>query len=196
MEEAGNPDDATLCYLRALEINPGYGDAQYTLANLLKRTGNLEEALKHYQLAIDPEFEYAPEALNNMGTALRRMGRDEEAAACFRRAIEGRAPYFEAHINLADALEAAGRLEEAARIYQAVLNFRPDSAMAYSGAAGVLQDQGRPERATAAYRKACELAPANAVLHSNLLLHLHYDPAPTAAGLLAEHREWDQRHGV
>ena len=196
MEEAGNLEDATLCYFRALEINPGYGDAHYTLANLLKRAGNLEEALKHYQLVIDSDFEYAPEALNNMGTALRRIGRAEEAVGCFRRAIELRVPYFEAHINLADALEESGRLQEAARIYQAVLNFRPESAMAYSGTAGVLQDQGRPERATAAYRKACELAPANAVLHSNLLLNLHYDPTPNPAELLAEHRRWNERHAV
>ena len=196
MEQAGNLEDATLCYLRALELNPSYGDAHYTLANLLKRSGNLEEALKHYEQVIDPGFEYAPEALNNMGTTLGRLGRAEEAVACFRRAIEWRAPYFEAHINLAGALEAAGQLEEAARIYQAVLNFRPDSAMAYSGAAGVLQDQGRAERATAAYRKAHELAPHNPVLHSNLLLHLHYDPTLTPAELLEAHREWDRRHAA
>jgi predicted O-linked N-acetylglucosamine transferase (SPINDLY family) len=196
MEEAGNLEDATLCYLRALEINPDYGDAHYTLANLLKRSGNLEEALKHYQQVIEQVLEYAPEALNNMGTTLRRLGRVEEAVSCFRRAIEGRAPYFEAHINLADALEQAGRLEEAAKIYQGVLNFQPDSPMAFSGAAGVLQDQGRPERATAAYRQACALAPANPSLHSNLLLHLHYDPVPAPADLLAAHREWGERHAA
>ena len=196
MEQAGNLEDATLCYVRALELNPGYGDAHYTLANLLKRTGNLEEALRHYQQVIDRGFEYAPEALNNMGNTLRRLGRPQEAVACFQRAIEWRAAYFEAHINLGDALEEAGRLEEAARTYQAVLNFRPDSAVAYSGAAGVLQDQGRPERATAAYRKALELAPENPVLHSNLLLNLHYDPTPSAADLLTAHREWEERHAA
>jgi predicted O-linked N-acetylglucosamine transferase (SPINDLY family) len=93
-------------------------------------------------------------------------------------------------------LEEAGRLEEAARTYQSILGFRPDSAMAYSGAAGVMQDQGRPERAAAAYRKALELAPQNPVLHSNLLLHLHYDPQPSAQDLVDAHRDWDVRHAA
>src|SRR5204862_6471296 len=67
-------------------------------------------------------------------------------------------------------------------------------AIAYSGAAGVMQDQGRPGRATAAYRKALDLAPQNLVLHSNLLLHLHYDPQPSPQELLDAHREWGVRH--
>jgi predicted O-linked N-acetylglucosamine transferase (SPINDLY family) len=194
MEQAGNLEDATLCYLRALELNPGYADAHYTLANLLKKVGNFTEAVAHYEQAIAPGAEYAAEALNNLGTALRRLGRPEEAAQRFRQAIAQQAPFFEAHLNLADSLEEAGRLEEAARMYQAILGFRPDSAIAYSGAAGIFQDQGRPERATAAYRKAVELAPDNPVLHSNLLLHLHYDPTPAPADLLAAHQEWDERH--
>src|SRR5262249_19277121 len=154
MDQAGNLEDATLCYLRALEIEPAYRDAHYTLGNLLKRSGNFEEALRHYEQAIDPGCEYAPEALNNMGTALRQLGRAEEAIDCFRRAMALRPEYFEAHVNLADTLEEAGRVDEAARVYQSILSLKPDCAEAYSGAAGVMQDQGRPERATAAYRRA------------------------------------------
>jgi protein O-GlcNAc transferase len=194
MEQAGNGEDATLCYLRALEINPAYSDGHYTLGNLLRRAGNFEEAIEHYQHAIDPACEYAAEALNNMGTALRPLGRPAEAVECFRRAVKLRAPYFEAHINLADALEEAGRLEEASRMYQSILSFKPDSAIAYSGAAGAMQDQGRPERATAAYRKALALAPQNAVMHSNLLLNLHYDPSPSPQELLEAHKDWSSRH--
>jgi predicted O-linked N-acetylglucosamine transferase (SPINDLY family) len=194
MEQAGNLEDASLCYLRALEINPAYADAHYTLANLLKKVGNFAEAVKHYEKAIEPGSDYAAEALNNLGTALRRLGRPAEAAKRFRQAIALRASFFEAQINLADSLEEAGRLEEAARTYQSILSFRPDSAVAYSGAAGVMQDQGRPERATAAYRTALELAPQNPVLHSNLLLHLHYDPQPSTQDILDAHRDWSARH--
>ncbi len=194
LEQTGNLEDATLCYLRALEINPAYPDAHYTLGNLLKRVGNFAEAVRHYEQAIDPPSEYTPEALNNLGTALRRLRQPTLAIERFRQAVQLRPSYFEAHLNLADALEEAGRLEEAARTYQAILSFRPDSAEAYSGAAGVLQDQGRPERAAAAYRKAVDLAPQNAILHSNLLLHLHYDAGPSPAEILAGHREWDARH--
>jgi predicted O-linked N-acetylglucosamine transferase (SPINDLY family) len=194
MEQAGNLEDASLCYLRALEINPAYADAHYTLANLLKKAGNFEEAVKHYEQAIEPGSDYAVEALNNLGTALRLLGRPAEAAERFRQAIASRGSFFEAQINLADSLEEAGRLEEAARTYQSILSFRPDSAVAYSGAAGVMQDQGRPERATAAYRKALELAPQNPVLHSNLLLHLHYDPQPSMQDMLDAHRDWNARH--
>jgi len=195
MEEGGNLEDASLCYLRALEINPAYGDAHFTLANLLKKVGNFAEAVNHYERAITPGGDYAGEALNNLGTALRYLGRPAEAVERFRRAIKLRPRSFEAHLNLADSLEEAGRLEEAARMYQTAIGFRPDSAVAYSGAAGVMQDQGRAERATATYRKAIELAPDNPVLHSNLLLHLHYDPQPSAQEILDAHHEWAARHG-
>ena len=194
MEQAHNLEDAALCYLRALEINPAYGDAHFTLGNLLKGVGNFEEAVKHYEQAIHPDCEYAPEALNNLGTALRRLGRPAEAVEQFREATRLRPDFFEAHINLADALEEAGEIEQAARIYQAILSFRPDSAIAYSGAAGVLEDQGRPERATAAFRKAVELSPENALLHSNLLLSMHYDPTVISQDLFAAHQEWNRRH--
>jgi predicted O-linked N-acetylglucosamine transferase (SPINDLY family) len=194
LEHAGNLEDATLCYLRALEIKPDYGDAHFTLANLLKKVGNFAQAVQHYEQAIAPGGEYSAEALNNLGTALRQLGRHDEAVESFRRTIELRPRSLEAHLNLADALEAAGCLEEAARMYQTAIGFRPDSAIAYSGAAGIMQDQGRAERATAAYRKAVELAPQNPILHSNLLLHMHYDPQPSSAEILEAHRDWAARH--
>jgi protein O-GlcNAc transferase len=194
LEEAGNFEDATLCYLRALEFDPGYGDAHFTLGNLLKRVGNVDQAALHYEQAIACQCEYAAEAHNNLGNLLRSRGSVEEAVEHFRRAIHLRGPYFEAHMNLGDALEQLGSLEEAARIYQEALVLRPESAMAYSGAAGVLQDQGRSDRASAAYRKALQLAPENAALHSNYLLNLHYDPAPSRADLLEAHQVWGARH--
>jgi protein O-GlcNAc transferase len=194
MEQAGNLEDASLCYLRALEIDPAYADAHYTLANLLKKVGNFGEAVSHYEQAIHPGSEYAVEALNNLGTTLRHLGRPAQAMERFQQALARRPGFFDAQINLADSLEEAGCLEEAARMYQTILGSRPDSAIAYSGAAGALEDQGRPERATAAYRKALELAPQNPVLHSNLLLHLHYDPQPSAQELLDAHRDWGVRH--
>jgi Flp pilus assembly protein TadD len=68
------------------------------------------------------------EAHNNLGNALRDLGRIEEAAASFRRALKYRPGYAEAHNNLGNALRDLGQFEEAVASFRRALKIRPNGA--------------------------------------------------------------------
>jgi len=53
----------------------------------------------------------------NLGSTLHNLGRLDEAAASYRRALKIKPDYVEAHNNLGNALKDMGRLDEAAASY-------------------------------------------------------------------------------
>ena len=59
-------------------------------------------------------------------------GRPAEAEAAYRRAIELKPDYAEAHINLGNALKDQGRLAEAEAMYRRAIDLKPDFAKAHS----------------------------------------------------------------
>ncbi len=60
-------------------------------------------------------------ARNNLGTALARRGRIDEAMAHFRKAVEIKPDYMEARANLGAILASQGRKDEAREHYQKAL---------------------------------------------------------------------------
>jgi tetratricopeptide (TPR) repeat protein len=86
----------------------------------------LEKELEMYRLALEilPNFQ---RARNNLGVALRRRGRIDEAIEQYKLAIEQNPKYVEAHSNLGTAYLHQGRTEEALAEYRlAAENAGPD----------------------------------------------------------------------
>lgn len=86
----------------------------------------LEKELEMYRLALEvlPAF---GRARNNLGVALRRRGRVDEAIEQYQIAIKNNSKYSEAHSNLGTAYLYQGRAEEALREYVlAAENAGPD----------------------------------------------------------------------
>ena len=104
----------------------------------------------------------------NMGSALRGMGRLEQAIGSFIRAIELDGGHCEALNNLGYALKDQGKLEEAAARLRQALALRPDYADAHINLGSVCEAQERVEQAAAQYRKALALRPDSAAAHYNL----------------------------
>ena len=121
--------------------------------------------LWNYTLSIDPQC--AP-AHNNLGTALARLGREDEAAAEFSRAIGLDPEYAEAHNNLATAWVHRGKPEEAVAEYRKALQALPTYAMARDNLGAVLAAQGKVAEAIEEYRKALVIDPGDAHAHNNL----------------------------
>jgi tetratricopeptide (TPR) repeat protein len=108
------------------------------------------------------------EVRSDLGTALRGVGRLEEAVGCYRRALEIEPRFAEAHNNLGGALRDLGRLEEAAQSYRRALEFKPDFATAHANLGDVLLAMGYLAAAESSCRRALELDPMYAEGHNNL----------------------------
>jgi predicted O-linked N-acetylglucosamine transferase (SPINDLY family) len=112
--------------------------------------------------------------------------------ASYRRALQLKPDYAEAHNNLGIALRLQGALEEAVASYRRALQLKPDYAEAHSNLGNSLKDQGQLDEAVACYRRAIECGLCAA--HSNLVYALSFCPGCNAATIYDELGRWSQQH--
>jgi tetratricopeptide (TPR) repeat protein len=115
-------DNALSVYRTALEIEPNNAKIHCNLGYLLWGKGMIEESLKEYQLSIkyDPTYDIA---YNNMGVIyLDDLGKLNDAAACFEKAISNNPNYALAYYNLGRTIAMKGDKIEAARLFQVALD--------------------------------------------------------------------------
>ncbi len=84
---------------------------------------------------------------NNLGQALEKEGRIEEAMGYYRQAIEQNAMFADAYNNLGLALEKVGEVKEAVQAYRSVLKFDPANPDALYNLGSSLGRQGRGKEA-------------------------------------------------
>jgi predicted O-linked N-acetylglucosamine transferase (SPINDLY family) len=99
-----------------------------------------------------------------------------------------------AHCNLGLLKAALGKVHEAAASYRRALEIEPDVAETHHNLANAWLRGGFLREAIASYRDAMALRPDHAPYHSELLFHLHFDPAYDTRAVLAEAREWERAH--
>ena len=108
------------------------------------------------------------EAHNNLGAALAREGRLNEAIAHCSEALRIRPSYADAHNNLGAALARQGRLEEAIAYFYKAIQINPRLAPAHKGMGIALTRKGRLEEAIQHYSEALESNPDDPVVHNDL----------------------------
>ena len=107
-------------------------------------------------------------AHNNLGNALEKQGRVEEAIKHYMEALRVK-PYFaEAHNNLGTALHAQGRMDDAVKHYIEALRIKPDYEHAHYNLGITLQAQGRMDDAVKHYVEAVRIKPDYEHAHYNL----------------------------
>jgi tetratricopeptide (TPR) repeat protein len=127
----------------------------------------------------------------NLGSALARLGRLEEARSSYGRALAIRPDFTEAHQNLgmvlatismqrANALRGTGRLDEAVAGYRLALESQPDLAAAHTELGTALRLQQRTEECEASCRNALDIDP-NCVAALAVLAELRADTGRFAA---------------
>jgi predicted O-linked N-acetylglucosamine transferase (SPINDLY family) len=146
-----------------LARNPNNVDARHALSDIAHRKGRYEEAaqLLEYCASTPPEFA-------NLGIALQKLRRHDEAETAYRAAIQLDPSFVSAHFNLGSLLEELQRSSEAEAEYRAAIAFRSDHAGAWSGLGRVLQCNGRLGEALIAFRHAVKHAPTDPTHRSNL----------------------------
>ncbi|MBF8288910.1 MAG: Tetratricopeptide TPR 1 repeat-containing protein, partial [Candidatus Rokubacteria bacterium] len=168
-EAAGPFDVAAGGELKAATGAPSAGPSQRALGDLgalVSANRNEEaEALARQMVETWPDL---PEAHNDLGNALRALGRLSEAQASYRRALQLKPDFHTAHNALGNTLLALGRLSEAEVSYRRALELSPQFHMAHNNLGVVLRELGRLLEAEECFRRAVELKPDYHMAHSNL----------------------------
>ena len=129
--------------------------------------GNIPEATKYYQYCINQGFENHI-VFSNYGAILQGLGKSEEAEKLFRKAIEIKPDYADAHYNLGIILKGLGKLQEAELSTRKAIKIKPDYVDAHYSLGIILKGLGKLQEAELSTRKAIEIKPDYADAYSNL----------------------------
>ena len=151
-----------------LAKNPGCWMAHTNLGTVLLKSGKVEEAIGHYEQALQLKPDPAAEQDYNLGSALLQAGRIGDAIRHFQRALQLKPDYGEAHNNLGDALLQAGQVDGAIGHLQEALRLKPDSALVRYNMGNALSQAGQTAEAIGEYEQALRLKPEYAEAHYNL----------------------------
>jgi tetratricopeptide (TPR) repeat protein len=142
-------------WAHTLDHTSGNYVAHNDLGVMLGSRGQLDEAIEHFQKALEIRPDY-PEGHNNLGIALRRKGRLDEAIEHFKEAVKIAPTFADAYYNLGNALMQNGRLGEAMKEYRKALDLAPRHLPAHLSLAWLLATG--PEASLRNGQKAMELA--------------------------------------
>jgi protein O-mannosyl-transferase len=108
-------------------------------------------------------------AYNNLGVHVAKDRQDDATAmALYRRALELKSDYADAHYNLANALVRSGNRQEALEQFNRSLELRPGFPDAENNLANLLKVMGQPEQAVVHLKRAVRMEPDDAEIQNNL----------------------------
>jgi predicted O-linked N-acetylglucosamine transferase (SPINDLY family) len=190
---AGRLKEAAAFYRQVLSREPANPDALHLLGVIAQQRGEFAASIELIARAIAANPAVA-EYHYNLGNSHFAMGNFAIAAKSFFEAEKRKSDFADAIFNLANALVNDGRVEEAIAAYNRVLKIRPRDAATLDNLARVLKDNGQLDDALALFRQALESRPDFAAAHSDLIYALHFHPDSDSSVLLAECRNWAERH--
>ena len=120
---------------------------------ILISEGNFNEVVNKYNQIIEIEPNNY-KIHNNLGNALKELGKLEEAATSYRQAIKIKPDYTKAHFNLGNILNVFGKYKEAIRILLLALKINPNYADAHNCLAISYKKLEKFEQAITHYKKA------------------------------------------
>jgi tetratricopeptide (TPR) repeat protein len=155
----GNLAEAQQAFEGALSVDPKFGDAHLSLADLYLASDQFDkstQALRSY-LELQPED---IEALFRLGAVLSEQKKREEALSIFNRVIERKpdhalAWFQKAHLEA----QAPSTMEQALASYKKSLELDPAFALTHYEYGALLEKRGRNQEAIAEFEKALELSP-------------------------------------
>jgi tetratricopeptide (TPR) repeat protein len=136
----------------------GCAEAHNNLGGDLAHRGRMQEAIEHWERALEIRPDYVS-AHVNLGNALLGSGKVKEAIAHYEQALRIKPDYAEAHNNLGVALMRMGRIEDAITQYEQALRINPHFAEAHYCLGGALEQSGRMGEAAQQYEQALQIKP-------------------------------------
>jgi Flp pilus assembly protein TadD len=105
---------------------------------------------------------------NNLGAALTRMKRFDDAIPQFRQALEINPYYHLVHVNLGRALVGAGKIGDGIAEYQKAIDFYPESGDLRDSLGSAFEEQGNFSEAMEQFKTAIQIDPNSAEAHNDL----------------------------
>ena len=159
-------DEETL-WRATIATNPKSWMAHNNLGIKLLQKGQGDDAISHYDAALQLNPSYA-EAHFNRGNALVRSGRTTEAVAAYRKAIELLPSFGAAQANLGSILLDNGQLQEAVAHLAKAVEFGPVTAEAHARLGDALSRLDQVDSAIKQLERALQLDPQSAEARNNL----------------------------
>jgi tetratricopeptide (TPR) repeat protein len=152
---------------QATQIDANLPEPYHLSGIALRRTGEVDRALREYQkvIRLQPEL---PELRYNLGIAYAKKKMIDEAIKEYRKAIELKPDYAEAHSNLALIYLEKNMVDEAIEECQKALDINPQIARALSTLGGAYLLRKDFAQAEAFSRRALEIDPELDGAHNNL----------------------------
>jgi tetratricopeptide (TPR) repeat protein len=144
----GQPALAVELAERACDVSPNDPRTLAVLAEALKSSGLLEEALATYNVLVE-RSPLDTIAAAGRAEVLKSLGRIEEAVAAYDKALELDPDHIAAANGRASALRSLGRLNDALAAYTQTLELHPNNTYAANGQAATLKVMGRLDEALA-----------------------------------------------
>jgi protein O-mannosyl-transferase len=152
--------------------------AHTNLGTLLVGEGKFDEALTHFQTALDIRLRSPESALSHyrlslsllhddIGNALARMGRVGEAVNHFRQAVAFQPDYANALYNLGTALFREGFYDEAIEQWTIALSIRPDDAGLHTSMGNALIQKHQLRAALSHFERAAQIDPKAVIALNN-----------------------------
>ena len=168
--EAGKPTDDQIAIWRALEPNQKLALREREAVRMFGQglehhnNGDLEEAVRIYgqALALDPRI---PDIYNNLGVALRALGKPEASAACYQRSLALNPDHAGSYTNLGNVLRGLGRLDAAAASHRRAVELAPDDANTHYNLGLALRDLGQIAEALQCFARTLEITPDHPDCH-------------------------------
>jgi tetratricopeptide (TPR) repeat protein len=166
--------EASLHYLRALELGPETAKVHWGLANAWHEQGRTDQAIEHYRraLSLDPGIAAVHHGLAD---TLRSRGDLVGAIAHYERALQISPDLARARNNLGNALLDAGAIDRAIEEFREVLKQDASMPEAHQNLGAALMRRAEAEQALGHFREAARLRPD------------WYLPLGSAARILATH---------
>ncbi len=148
--------DAVSSFDQALHLRPGYAEAHYNRALVLKTLHRLEDALASLDKAVQLKPDFA-QSHNDRGIVLHALNRHQAALESYAKAIALKPSFANVYNNRALVLALLKRFPEALADFDTAITHDPHKAGFYKNRGNSLLDLKRYEAAIADYRKALSL---------------------------------------
>ena len=156
----GQPTEAQTALLKAISLHPRYFEGWLELGDLYFAEAKYELALAKYDRARSLQLDN-PTVYFQMGRTLSLLRRPGASVENFRRAIQLKPGYWEAHYCLGGDLALQGKIPEAKSEFETVIQLEPGYAPAHLNLGVALMKQNQLAEAARQFQTTLRLDPTN-----------------------------------